>query len=371
LKDNVLLGGKVWLGKENPADKVWLMVGTLNNLHSLQVFQENLPDTIWVATSKEGARLTKGGRISLHRSFWYWYTKPALLLGLFRLFGSMVWRRSEEWTYALGIYEAAIGVLRKHKPKALLFANDHAPEMRALLFAAKKLGIPTVYIQHASVSTLFPPLRYDLNLLEGQDAWDKYKQCGPVEGEVKLIGMPKFDQYHTDRKPSTSIKRIGICGTLFDDDRRIANFIQALAKALPEMALAFRPHPRDDRHYPLPPQVRMSSAREESIFSFLKNQDVLIAGDTSTHLEAVLLNMPSLYVPFTDQLSDYYGFAEKGLVENIGHVEAAVAWIQEHQSQTPTVYTRAQYYNAVVGTPQEGGSGLLAVEAVRELLENC
>lgn len=367
-KDNLLYGRKVWLGAERPDGKVWLLVGTKNNVDTLRFFKENLEHTIWVATNKKTVPLTGEGRISLHYALWYWYKKPALLLGLWPHFGWMLWRKPDEWAFALGQYEAAIGVLRKHRPKALIFANDHVPEMRAFLWAAIKENIPTVYIQHASVSTYFPPLRYDLSLLEGQDALDKYKKCGPIQGKVELVGMPKFDAYQKSRNFKRTIENIGVCGTFVDQQDRIETLLWELSKALPDLHITFRAHPRDDRYFNLPDSVALSNAKQESIFEFLQKQDVLIAGDTSTHLEAVLLNVNALYFPFNDQLSDYYGFRQTGLVETPENFATLVEWIRAHLGDRPEVYQKAAYYNAVVGTPQEGRSSELALEAVREVV---
>ncbi|MEN0004092.1 MAG: hypothetical protein AAF798_08115 [Bacteroidota bacterium] len=367
-KDVLLYGKKDWQGAEELEGKVWLMVGSQNNRDSLVFFQEQLEGTVWVATNKKAARLAGAGWLSLHGSLWYWYKKHKLLLLVWRTFGAIIWRKPDEWLFALGRYEAALNSLKKHRPKALIFANDHVPTMRAFLLAANALGIPTVYIQHASVSTFFPPLRFSLSLLEGQDSLDKYERCGPITGKVKLIGMPKFDHYLSQRKTAGPIQNVAICGTFVDNAQRLSQLTHQLYRVFPKLQFSFRAHPRDDRPFDLPKGIRISNARQESIFDFLLQQDVLIAGDTSTHLEAVLLNINALYFPFNDSLSDYYGFIKQGLVESLQEVDALIDWLRQHQEQRPAVFERASYYNAVVGTEQEGQSRALAVAAVREVL---
>ena len=58
-------------------------------------------------------------------------------------------------------------------------SNDHSPANRALLLVAKSKGIKTVYMQHASVSNLFPVLDFDYSFLDGVNAYNIYKE---IEG---------------------------------------------------------------------------------------------------------------------------------------------------------------------------------------------
>ena len=80
----------------------------------------------------------------------------------------------------------------------------------------KQLSIPTIYVQHASVTPYFPPLGFDLNLLEGQATFDQYSKNGPVPGEHKLVGMPKFDTFINFRNQSSSVQNVGICTNKMD-----------------------------------------------------------------------------------------------------------------------------------------------------------
>src|SRR5690606_18182252 len=66
------------------------------------------------------------------------------------------------------LYTFYRSLLDFYKPKNIFFSNDHTPAARALLIAAKDLSIKTIYLQHAAVSTIFPPLNFSLSLLDGQ-----------------------------------------------------------------------------------------------------------------------------------------------------------------------------------------------------------
>ena len=96
-----------------------------------------------------------------------------------------------------------------------------------------------------------------------------------------------------------------------------------------------------------------------------------MAADTSTHLEATLLNVASVYYRFspTPTLADYYGYAAHGLsewVHSLPELAAALGRLAQHKPLD--LYRRAAYYNATLGTPDEGHSRALAVRRLGEWL---
>ena len=70
-------------------------------------------------------------------------------------------------------------VLGQVKPEFVITSNDHNVPNRCMLAVAHHLGIKTVYLQHASVSPIFPALRVNYAFLDGQCALDIYRQCEP------------------------------------------------------------------------------------------------------------------------------------------------------------------------------------------------
>ncbi len=368
IKDNILYRGNRILGADEVTGKTWLMIASGNSYLTLQYLEEELENAVFVAVFKSSLKFGAFSRISFHDAWRAWRLIPWLWRNLWDDFGDMLLLRIDEFFKTVGYYEAALKVLDQGRPRCIIFANDHIPEMRALLWAAKRRDIPTVYLQHASVSEHFPPLRFDLNLLEGQDSLDKYRKCGPVEGEVRMIGMPKFDPYLKYRNFERTVSRIGICGNLLDDKWRLEEMAYLLREHFPDLALSFRAHPLDVRDFRLPSATRRSDARKENIFDFLKRQDLIIAGSTSTHLEAVLLNVYSLYHEFRAERRDYYGYIRNGLVEVAESPEAVVEKIEELRDDRPVVYHRARYYNALAGTPEEGKSRALAAASIKTML---
>ena len=351
--------------------RVWLMVGTRNNLDSLNFIREARPDCQVLVFSKDNRRLGPFPRFNLAPQGLYWWKMLWLLPAMWKAYGNMVFFRFDAFLQGLGCYERALGILSLERPRALIFANDHSAPIRAFAQAGRQLGIPVLYLQHASVSPFFPPLIFDLSLLEGRVALETYRRCGPVSGRVELVGMPKFDPYHKRRNEGKQILRIGVCTNMLDNKGKVLELLNALTAHFPHMSISYRAHPRDTRRLPLPEGVRVSETETEGIFDFLTVQDLIIAGDTSTHLEATLLNVSSLYYPMGASVEDYYGFVANGVVERMDDLPALMDWIKRHQDDRPPVYQRAKPYHALVGTPMEGKSRELALRIIDDHLNQA
>lgn len=374
------LVGHVFQPIRNPdklAGATWLYVVSANNYEALKFIAEARPDAVLVAG--QGKNIGRYGgvvnRLSLRRKILYYGQYPAALRGLRRLVGGRATRFFDLVFYATGYYEVYRRALRHYRPRAVVFANDHNDDARALLLACHAEGVPTAYVQHASVSTNFPPLGFDLSLLEGQDALDKYRQCGPVRGRVALVGMPKADAFLSQRNTAPQVRRVAVACNLLDELPAVANTLTYLLRELPELTFTLRPHPGDRRDFSALrqalPLLQWSNPRRENVFEFLQTHDALVAADTSTHLEATLLNVASVYYRFSPSstLADYYGYAAHGLSEWAhSHAELAAALRRLARHKPLGLYRRATYYNASLGTPDEGHSRTLALRCLGEWL---
>ncbi|WP_187263666.1 hypothetical protein [Pontibacter beigongshangensis] len=375
----VRLMGNLFKSVEKPGQlegKIWLYAVSQNNCDSLNFIADAIPEAVLVAGQSKavGRYETLVERISLRRKILYYYKfLPLLLLFLLRKPKSTL-RFFDVLYDAIGFYEVYLQKLQQYKPQCIIFANDHTPDARAMLLAAKKLGIKTVYIQHASVSPHFPPLQFDLNLLEGQDSWDKYKQCGPISGQVELVGMPKSDAYVLYRSRKKLISTIGLGCNLMDDISEVEQLVKSVIRRFQQVQVVVRPHPRDTRNFDflqqLSPQVSLSAASTETTFDYLKRIDVQISANSGIHLEAVLLNVWSVFFNLNqkEQLHDYYGFIKTGLVEAAASTEELLQLLQQNLQNKPDVLLRAKYYNATVATAFDGKSSELALQLIKDFL---
>jgi hypothetical protein len=358
--------------KEELRGAIWLYVVSQNNYDALHFIREGLPGSVLVAgQSKQIGRYNDVvNRLSLRCKLLYYWQFPVVLAGLYRTEGHRALRFFDLIFAAIGYYEVYMRALRHYRPRAIIFANDHNDDARALLLAARTCGVPTAYVQHASVSTYFPPLSFDLSLLEGQDALDKYRQCGSIQGRVELVGMPKADAFLSQRNTEPRVRRVGIATNLLDDSETIRITLAYLLQEFPTLVFTFRAHPSDTRDFNFlrqHPQLQISDARLENVFEFLHKQDALIAADTSTHLEAALLNLASIYYRFGTNVitNDYYGYVAHGLIERADTLPELALLLRRYEMHKPsTLYQRATYYNSTIGTVDEGNSQNLVLRTL-------
>jgi len=352
-------------------NKPWLLITSKNNRDVLGILKKRIPESVYL-TYEAAVSQPEDIVPLMHTRIWlHSFRFPLIFRHFYKKYGQKAWWHIDYIFKSMGQYEACRHFIRKHRPAYIVFANDHSVFPRALLFAAKSLRVPTIYIQHASVTPYFPSLAFDLSLLEGQATLDQYRQNGPVNGETRLIGMPKFDAYASRRNTSEHVTHIGICCNKMDEAADVTKLIIYLKKRFPKITFTFRPHPADTRSFELPEGV-LSSTKAEKIFDFLQQQDLIIAGNTSTHLEAVLLNVVSIYYEFTPyppDVSDMYGYCKNNLAEKADSLQKLSTIIEgQIQQKNQNVYKKAQYYNSIAVTENEGKSGELAVRWMEDFL---
>ncbi len=357
-----------YLKKEALEGKTWLFITTKNNRDSLKFLLEELDDAVLIGDGFQVDK-TDNFQIPFYQSLLSFYKFPALWWQFYKKYGTATVRYTDFIFKVLGVYEVSYRTLKKFQPNKIVVANDHSEKQRAIRLAAKQLNIPVVYIQHASISEFMPPLDFDLALLEGQDAWDKYQAKGKVKGEVKLIGMPKFDDYIPYRNFSTTVNNVGICINTLDSEEYVVTLLNQLQAAFPTITFCFRPHPRDTRQFNLDKSI-LRSTNKEGVFDFLKRQDLIIAGSSSVHLEAILLNVTSIYYeisPMIEGMQDPYGYVKNGLIPKANSIETLIKVIKKEQHNRQPVIENARYYNELVGTELEGKSSELAGQYIRAL----
>lgn len=360
------------VGKETTQQKIWLICSSLNNYNSLKFLKDSIEDTVFLTTNTSSWKsdLKDMNRISFHKNLLNLFTFPQHFFHLLKKHGFFCFKVIDAILEGGGMVNTCKKILQEQEPKALVFSNDHTIKNRGLLLAAKQLNIPTIYIQHASVTMNFPPLKFDLSLLEGKDTLVKYKNIANIEGKVSLVGMPKFDGYEKFRNTSKDIKRVGICSKIIDAEKDIIQLLHFVKKKFPDLILTYRPHPRDARKSNFPKDVLISNSKKEMIFDFLKNQDLVIAGDTSLHLEATMLNVQSIYFDITvnEGFLDAYGYVKNELVpkaENLDMLTTILARKQEHKQD---IWKKASYYNATIGTVNDGKSQQLVIKEILDFL---
>ena len=269
--------------------------------------------------------------------------------------------------YSIGYYESFISFLKRKKVKSIIFSNDHNYDTRALLLASKTLNIPSIYLQHATVTSKFPPLKFDLSLLYGKESEEKYENHGSL---VKLIGNPKFDQYFDNIKSlPESIKTIGIAYNTTDNLEIVTSLIKTIEN-LGDYKVILRAHPLEKRELPITPSTKIS--KNESSYDFILNCDAIISGNSSILLESSMMNVYSFYFDLNKikEVYDYYGFVRNNLVPEIKSLNEIQNTLQQTLVEKNSPRNKTKYFNDTTNTPFDGKSTVLALQEINKFLSN-
>ena len=342
-----------------PVQKIWFFVLSPNNVEALKDIKESISDSIYITFFRLRYTINEDSTHYFYLPFRFFrdFLYPIYWL-IFYFNNKIKAKRYYDLLLTVnGSYEECLRLLKNTKPKAIVFANDHLIIARSMLLAANHLGIKTYYVQHASVSDYFPPLEFSHALLEGIDSQLKYEKCGEVKSKVHLCGMSKFDRFSKQLNIKEKVGVVGLAFNLFDEIEDVFKFISNLAEENSNLEILLRAHPGDDRDMDLLRDFTFSNSKKESAFAFLSRIDCLISGESSIHLEAVLLDVYPLHFRFDNTLQfDYYGFVKNNLVEHFSNMSDLNKKLKELQIFKPKVQQRAMPYNAAIGSEFYGSS---------------
>lgn len=278
------------------------------------------------------------------------------------------------WYFMLtvGYYEVFVRII-KNTPQLqiVLFSNDHITMNRCMIEAAKKCKIKTLYVQHASVTEKFPPLCFSYSFLDGMESYEKYKSVGKIEGKVYLTGSPRFDELYVFKK-KTKGKCIGIALNLMDDCQKVLSLCVYLKKTL-VWTVIVRPHPLMGKDFPsqyfTQSGIEISDSTMESSFAFLSRIRYLVANESSIHLDAALMDVPSVLFNFSNTgIKDWYSYIKNGFLTVCNSYEEVLKSLNEN---TKLPIDKIRYYNSSYQTNYEGKIGnVIAKFILKELSED-
>ena len=270
-----------------------------------------------------------------------------------------------------------------YRPSGIVISNDHCYDTLILIHLANKYKLPSIYIQHASVGDYFPKLSMSLALLEGEDAKQVYLKRGSDAEKIRLIGMPKFDNHFSSISTRTKIETIGLALNGLEDLAALHHEVARLANHYRDTNIIIRPHPiLYTRGYKKEYQelvrnlkdienITYSDSRIENPWTFLEKIDVQIAGDTSIHLEAALLNIASIYYSNNKYYYslDIYRFNKNNLIPYFQDFDELIKYIDAIKTNRPPIRHKAQYYCSTVETKWDGKSLTLAAYYINNYLK--
>lgn len=266
--------------------------------------------------------------------------------------------------------------LSETNPEYIIVSNDHNVPNRCLLAVAHHLNIKTVYLQHASVSNLFPALRVNYAFLDGQCALETYQICEsnqpdtnrtPPSPTILLSGQKKT----LPRKKEGGSAVVGFALNALDSVPEAIRLAGQLTSA--GYKVCVRWHPGQARAAARLIQddlgsnenISFSDPNAESVGIFLKKVSWLIAGNSSIHLEAALAGVLPIYFELTPPDNpDYYGYAKHGLAkytETANDILTLLAVTKQcHHPDVDAV----RYYSATYLSEWDGKEGDLVAECL-------
>ena len=213
-------------------------------------------------------------------------------------------------------------IFSKYQPEIVVFANDHIYDKKAMIYVCEELGIKTMYVQHASAYDGLPRLHFSYSFLDGLDSLLKYVPSNEYKyGDIFLIGAIRYDllnNYRTKRSQSFRMC-VGVALNELDDEDKIVRMCSCIVEKFPNVQLKIRTHPSMKQMKLLSDmsdRVICNSANEEPILVFFNDIDILFAGASGIHLDAILSGVPSYAFNFlSTSYPDGYSYVSKGLVE--------------------------------------------------------
>ncbi|WP_196889206.1 hypothetical protein [Aureivirga sp. CE67] len=346
-------------------DKIVCIVNSKNNYEALKFLRDS--DVVFLKATVLGNSMEN---VITHRFKSKFFFSILFFVSLPFIIINKQNRRDLYLLYrAYGLNSLFTKLVQKQKPKLVVFANDHIPETRSYILACQKMGIKTAYIQHGSVSTYFPPLEFDLALLESKYSEASYKKSKNIDTEIKLIGMPKLDSEISKIRQRNQIKKIGIAINQNDDLNKVENIISSLIKN--NFKVILRKHPADVRK--IKSNFKIENGNNMSVFDFISHSDFLVASDSSIHVEANSVKCRSVYYQFHDNNSkyDYYGFVKNKFVDEVKNASELIELVGNFNYKTFNFNTpEISYYNEALKSNIYGKSSILAKKYIYESINS-
>ena len=91
-----------------------------------------------------------------------------------------------------------------------------------------------------------------------------------------------------------------------------------------------------------------------------------IAGDSNIHMEAISMNIPSIYLNFENKKNDWYGFLKYKIIHNGSSINQLIDIINNIDFEKINVKKSLKPFNSSNNTSFEGKSGLLAFNIIHD-----
>jgi hypothetical protein len=202
----------------------------------------------------------------------------------------------------LGRFEA---VLEAAAPRAVVIGSTHSISARALVLAARRAGIPSVYVPHApvTVDARLVDLPVDFAAVRGPREVAHYARFGARRRGMTAIGDPAFEG--TGAMPELRRDAPPVFAPHAFDERTLGQLIDLIAEGL-RGPVTVSPHPRADRDAVkglLPPGWDLWDGRTLDLLHV--GPRAVLAMSSGVALEAMQLGLPTIELAFPGEEPNY------------------------------------------------------------------
>lgn len=217
--------------------------------------------------------------------------------------------------------------------RGLIVANDHSPNPVAISMVCAMLGVRRVYLQHAEVTSAFPPLDFDYSILMSQGSEKIYRSIAMPTGQVAVLSRQPhragvegvFVRIRELRAAEHVV--VGLYPSSVFDSQRVATLVKQLRGNANVARVFLKAHPSVDHE---------RAARALGIDSEIGIPEfahVAIVGNSSVALElATKGNLVFQDFQMDPVAADYYGFVREGLAMEVQSDDLSKRFWGQHDS---------------------------------------
>jgi hypothetical protein len=228
-------------------------------------------------------------------------------------------------TSVFGFYARIHVEMRTTRPAVVVTASNANPEAVALVAAARKYSVISLFSAHASFPPNWVALPFaDLVILHGPASLSGNQL--PAHSKVVFKGLPGASKHLALEPLHGNQLVVGIFLSAPIDLAGVQATVEALPKVLPVQRIVVRPHPTvmlsPDLNW-----IRSSSARIElstnvPLEKSIDGCNLDNSGNSSVHLEVLKQGVPTIHIAGLDQVDDdYLGFVDRKVVFKLDRLE--------------------------------------------------
>lgn len=201
----------------------------------------------------------------------------------------------------------------------LAVTSSHSnPHAIAFNLAARKFGVSVVLISHGMPVRPVAKLSFDLALVHCKAARETYRAEGCTLTKSFVHG--RADDYHAMPVALPDHVSVGVFLCKDVNEKRFCELLTSLLENSNVAQIFVRPHPKNlwrqlRSWLDLLADVRVRISSNKSVFDDLKSVDVVLGGNSSVLIDAVVAGRPAAYVPGLDYgENDLHQLVASGLV---------------------------------------------------------